>query len=580
MTLRPPSAALLRWLPHALVILLLAGLTLAWAVPAEAYLTYSLYSALKKSGCSGDTDGDCLDNSLEDSLAWAISPWYFYDEDEGCNSGLHFDRRDYIQVRPHGTGVSEWSGTDGVQKWVTVTFFFLYPHDCGGNGGLSGHLGDSERVYFNLYSYDIYTWYLASAYYDHHGKTDYVSGSWLEQWATVIGTNWASITADEDKHGSWPGYYSWSDHCAGSMDNIAACAFGTCDCFQTGSWQQDYDEGRMEIPSANRNIGGPSPESWLAPHVTVSGTEAYTALDVGHGLNKEYWTPRSDKFKRFCGWECEDRFRLSDGSCYVLTHNRFDCADGPLSEKVDTYPFTLDPPPPPPDNSCIGDCGGSADTCWCDAGCVANGDCCWDACTVCGHCSGGGNDPPTEFLRVSGGDGGFPWHELAPEKPAHGTTTPDTVAANAAARPLGEPARRALELAATAADDLRRRAARVPDSAAAQRRWLLERAEDPVAALVPMLHTASPRRQLTALRWAAGVSHPLRLAALFEDLGDATGLERGAVAAQRVGDLIALLESRGVTAEPTPGLPVAWIDRTEPTTDLRGPGEEARPEDR
>jgi hypothetical protein len=45
-----------------------------------------------------------------------------------------------------------------------------------------------------------------------------------------------------------------------------------------------------------------------------------------------------------------------------------------------------------------------------------------------------------------------------------------------------------------------------------------------------------------------------------------------------VGDLIALLESRGATAERTPGLPVAWIDPAEPTTDLRGPGEELRPE--
>jgi len=559
---------------------LLAGLTLAWALPADAYLTYSIYSALKKTGCSGDTDGDCLDNSLENSLAWAVSPWYFYDEDEGCNSGSHYAPHDYIQVRPHGTGVGDWSGSDGKQKWVTVTFFFLYPHDCGSNLGFSGHQGDSERVYFNLYSYDLYTWYLASAYYDHHGNTDYVSGSWLETWADYIGTNWASVAADEDKHGSWPGYYPWSSHCAGSMDNIWQCAGGSCDCFRTSSWQNDYNSGYMRVPDASRNIGGPSPEQWLAPHVTVSGNDAYTALDVGHGLNKEYWTPRSDAYKKFCGWECQEGYRYSDGDCFFVIHGRANCADGPLSDKVDTYPFTLDPPPPPPDNSCVGDCGGSADTCWCDSGCVIAGDCCWDACSVCGHCSGGGNDPPTELLRVAGDDGGFPWDELPPEQPAAGDTTPDAKAEAAVAGPDGERVRRALELAAAAAEDLRRRAARAPASDAAQRRWLLQRAEDPVAALVPMLHSASPSRQLTALRWAAGVSHPLRLAGLFEDLGGATGLERGDVAAERVGDLIALLESRGVTAERSPGLPVAWVDPMEPTTDLRGPGEEARPEER
>ena len=117
-------------------------------------------------------------------------------------------------------------------------------------------------------------------------------------------------------------------------------------------------------------------------------------------------------------------------------------------------------------------------------------------------------------------------------------------------------------------------------SAAAERRWLLERAADPVAAQVPILHAASPERQLAALRWAVGVSHPLRLAGLFENLGDASGLERGTVAAQRVGDLIALLEDRGVTAERSPGLPVAWIDPGEPTVDQRGPGEEPRSEER
>jgi hypothetical protein len=45
----------------------------------------------------------------------------------------------------------------------------------------------------------------------------------------------------------------------------------------------------------------------------------------------------------------------------------------------------------PPSASCGGACGQEAPAgCWCDADCVANGDCCDDACAACGHC------PPCE----------------------------------------------------------------------------------------------------------------------------------------------------------------------------------------
>jgi hypothetical protein len=38
------------------------------------------------------------------------------------------------------------------------------------------------------------------------------------------------------------------------------------------------------------------------------------------------------------------------------------------------------------EGSCVGICNGDGGGCWCDEGCVQYGDCCPDACTVCGHC--------------------------------------------------------------------------------------------------------------------------------------------------------------------------------------------------
>lgn len=37
-------------------------------------------------------------------------------------------------------------------------------------------------------------------------------------------------------------------------------------------------------------------------------------------------------------------------------------------------------------DSCAGNCGASAGSCWCDASCTSYGDCCADACSVCGAC--------------------------------------------------------------------------------------------------------------------------------------------------------------------------------------------------
>jgi hypothetical protein len=134
------------------------------------------------------------------------------------------------------------------------------------------------------------------------------------------------------------------------------------------------------VVGVSRNIGGPSPEAWNAAVLTVSGGQAYTDMDVGHGLNREYWTPRSDQFQKFCGWECPTAYRKTDGTCSLTVHDRTDCSSQ-FSTKVDTTSFSLSA-----GGSCVGHCGGSAGSCYCDAACVTYGDCCPDACSACGAC--------------------------------------------------------------------------------------------------------------------------------------------------------------------------------------------------
>jgi hypothetical protein len=493
----------------ALVLFLLS------AASADAALSYSTSSALKKAGCSGDGDGDCLDDSIETGLAWAVSPWYFYDEDEGCSawendfgqSPTHFARRDYVQVRPHDRSVWSWTPTDGRAKWVTVTFFFLYPHDCGGNFGFAGHQGDSERVRFNLYSYDLTTWYLSYAYYDRHGRPEsetYVSGSFLQSRAIDLGTSWASVAADEDKHGSWQGRVVGSSHCAGSEDDFC---FGSCDCFQ-GDWEDDFANGWYDVPSGSRNIGGPWPESWNPTYVSVAGSDAWTELDVGHGLNREYWSDESGTFQWFCGWECPIYYRATDGHCIVNVHDRSNCAEGPLSSKVDTFDFSP---------------------------------------------LSGLTATPAALTADAGG--------------SFETRTSEPIAFAAAA---GDPPRaaRARELARSAAERLTRAAdARPADDKA---RILAERSRDLVAALVPQLLGMPRTDQAELLRWALTVPDDRRLVSLFDDLGALAPGERVAEARRRIGDLLALLASEGFAVPAggkAPAVPLARVAPDAPAPD-------------
>jgi hypothetical protein len=474
--------------------LIVAISSLAAPAPADAALSYNLYSPLKKNYCEGDTDGDCLDNVEENNLAVTAGPWYFYDEDDGCNewendyglSSTHFARRDFVQVRPIQKGVRNWSSIDGQAKWISVTYFFLYPHDCASIFfGAAGHQGDSEHIRFYLYSYDLRTWYLDGATYWHHNESHYISGQYMEDRARALNTAYAAVAADEDSHGSWPGHVVDSSDCAGEMDDGD---FGVHDCFD-GSWREHFN-GRapFDYPAPVINVGGPFPESWLPGGVTVGGDgSAWTDLDVGHGVNREYWTSKSGGFSRFCGWECPSYYRLSDGNCLYSRHDETECANGPLYTKLDYFDFR-------------------------DSG-------------------------PSPSLTAA-----------SQSLEAEGDT------ASAAVGPVEiDPVRveRGRRLAAEASARLREAAGSDPAKRDTIQRWLARRAADPVAALVPHLLDAAPERQLATLKWLLTTPEPRRLAALFEDLGEDGQrgfLNRDVEARERLLDLIALLESKGVRA--------------------------------
>jgi hypothetical protein len=326
-------------------------------------LGFTLASELKKSGCAGDDDNDCLDNTKETDLAWVMSPWYYYDEDENCSgawytdgpNALHYGRRDFVQVRPAGGVVSQWTPGTGSTKTVQITYFLLHPHDCQNHVGFGGHQGDSEHVRFRLRSHDLKTWYVVSSDYFHHNRVHTFSGEYLRARASEIGTVYPNVAADEDGHGSWPGERGSKSACAGSEDDF--CTFGTCDCF-VGTMQGAFTSGYREIVSASRNIGGPLPEQWRPAVVSVSGGHAWSVFDVGHGAIAEYWTPRSDAWKKFCGWECSTRF-VDSGECFFAVHGETGCSS-PLSQKVDTTSFTKSLTTAAPQAAVDGEAGGSA----------------------------------------------------------------------------------------------------------------------------------------------------------------------------------------------------------------------------
>lgn len=308
---------------------------------ANTCLNFTLPSALEKSGCSGDDDGDCLDNAQESNLAWIVAPYYYYDEDESCAgawyvpspNATHYGRKDFVQVRPSGSRVDLWRA-GGSTKIVWITYFLLHPHDCQSHFGFGGHQGDSEHVRFELRSVDLQKWVVTLGEYHHHNRVDNFSGAYLKARASEIGTVYPNVAGDEDGHGSWAGEKGSKSACAGSEDDFC---LGACDCFK-GDFDEAFANGYREVVSASRNIGGPAPELWRTSVVSTFGGGAYNWFDVGHGQVREYWTVGINGWQKFCGWECSQRY-ASSGDCAVSIHGETGCADG-LSQKVDTRFFS------------------------------------------------------------------------------------------------------------------------------------------------------------------------------------------------------------------------------------------------
>ena len=80
-------------------------------------------------------------------------------------------------------------------KWVRLTYFLVFPHDCRSTVGFGGHQGDPEQVRLELYSYDLKTWYLYQAFYAHHDQNHWFSGTYLEDRARSLGVNIGSVNA-------------------------------------------------------------------------------------------------------------------------------------------------------------------------------------------------------------------------------------------------------------------------------------------------------------------------------------------------------------------------------------------------
>ena len=69
------------------------------------------------------------------------------------------------------------------------------------------------------------------------------------------------------------------------------------------------------------------------------------------------------------------------GTCSSSTY----CGDG-ICNGTETYSTCPGDCPSDPYSCEPSECGTSGGSCYCDSYCVTAGDCCWNACSVCGYC--------------------------------------------------------------------------------------------------------------------------------------------------------------------------------------------------
>jgi hypothetical protein len=330
----------------------------------ENTFAVTLSSGLVKSGCSGDGDGDCLDDVQEAALATAIAPWQLRDEDESCDGRKpsffqtlslgdpvkHYKRKDFFQVRPEttpGQAVASWASDTTSTKWVAVTYFLFYPADCADSMWTSkdGHQGDSEHVIFYLASYDDRTWFMQKARYYHHAAPYHEwKGDWLKRLANDNQTAYPSVLYTQNSHGSFPGLAANRDDCAGWEDDNF---WGSNDCCEHSKMSRDIHWTVPEATGVTANIGEPTDLNdggrWNTAQGVISldaNGKAYNAYDTGHGgPQKEYWSDMTGTAQDlFCGWECPNGDRsIQSGSggynrCAYDIHHRKRCADSVWSK--------------------------------------------------------------------------------------------------------------------------------------------------------------------------------------------------------------------------------------------------------
>jgi len=112
----------------------------------------------------------------------------------------------------------------------------------------------------------------------------------------------------------------------------------------------------------------PGPQS-LCAHVPIPGCCAPSCGDAVCG---------DDGCGGSCG-SCPDGIPCNNGQC------TYPCGDGECGAGEDSCDCPADCPDDP--NSCSPcECDGAGGNCYCDEGCVLWGDCCGNACAVCGQC--------------------------------------------------------------------------------------------------------------------------------------------------------------------------------------------------
>ena len=349
-----------------IALVIAGGILAVWRVGYATDLSYSLTSPLKPAtaGQCGatDRDDDCLDDNMEAMLANIVSPYYLWDESEGCNwystrdsdaahgatAGQSHDQpRFYYQVRPILQGypnISGWYPNDGWYHWVRVKFFLNYPRDCA-----APHQGDNEMVYYDLYSLDLTNWAIGTGYTARHldSPDPQATGAFLYNLAHAAGVSYPVQLADQNGHGSWFGSSATSDWCSDtSQGNLFVNHYCTTGTSITNAIQL----GNYVFPGTDKNIGEPvisgSNGRWNSSTLVVSGSDAYSVEVTGdyvvngvpQGL-REYWNNKANtSWQKFCGWQCAGR--VASGDCATNIHgNGTDCTTAMWS-KVSQSPFT------------------------------------------------------------------------------------------------------------------------------------------------------------------------------------------------------------------------------------------------